>query len=210
MAGTGEWPAEAILRVAPYQSSLHAPGSVSRRGLCTWGDDGRPARWSVLWRGSRWACCDEHLAGYARAELLDYDGPASTDLATTSPPDAAQRESAPLSERFHQHVMAGVARLRGRYNPTEFRAMVERHGALGAAKQLLGGHRHTSYGFERLWELNALDTSVEFAACLPWFRELFTPAELDEAERRLVLHDFPLQQRLDHAAQTPPAWLTNP
>jgi hypothetical protein len=99
-----------------------------------------------------------------------------------------------------------LARLEGKYNPTEFRAMVDRHGAVDATRRLLADPRHTSYGFQRLWELKALDTSVELTACLPWFRELFTRTELDEAERRLVLHDFPLQQELERAAQNPPAW----
>ena len=68
------------------------------------------------------------------------------------------------------------------------------------------GESHTSYGFERLWELGELGASVEFAVCLPWFRELFTVEEQEEAERRLVLHDFPLARRLAEAEQRPPAW----
>jgi hypothetical protein len=77
-----------------------------------------------------------------------------------------------LADRFHKHVNFEIRRLQGRYNPTEFRRMVEQYGAVDAAKRLLADPRHTSYGFERLWELSALDASIEFAACLPWFREL--------------------------------------
>ncbi len=110
-----------------------------------------------------------------------------------------------LAERYAQYTQAGVDRLKGRaYNPTLFLRLVRERGAVGATKQLLVGNRHTSYGFERLWELGA---SVEFAVCLPWFRELFTVDEQEEAERRLVLHDFPLARRLAEAEQSPPAWL---
>ena len=55
--------------------------------------------------------------------------------------------------------------------------------ARGRNEGLLADPRHASYGFERLWELQALDASVEFAVCLPWFRDLFTPDEIEEAEK---------------------------
>lgn len=106
-----------------------------------------------------------------------------------------------LRKRFDQHVLNGVHRLKGRgYNPTLFLRLVEEHGsAVAATKQLLRGARHTSYGFERLWEMKELAASVEFAVCLPGFHELFTLEERDEAERRLLLHDFPVQQNLEVA-----------
>jgi hypothetical protein len=37
--------------------------------------------------------------------------------------------------------------------------------------------------------------SVEFVANLPWFRDLFTEDELDEARSRLILHEFPVDER---------------
>jgi hypothetical protein len=39
--------------------------------------------------------------------------------------------------------------------------------------------------------MGALNRNVEFVANLPWFQELFTEDELDEARTRLTLHDFP-------------------
>jgi hypothetical protein len=45
--------------------------------------------------------------------------------------------------------------------------MLRERGAVGATKQLLADPRHTSYGFEKLWEMGELETSVEFAVCLP-------------------------------------------
>ncbi|WP_433050851.1 hypothetical protein [Dactylosporangium sp. CS-033363] len=116
---------------------------------------------------------------------------------------------AALRERFNRHVLDGIPKLRKLgYNPFQFLEMVQRHnGVVGAAKHLLADPRHTSYGFQRLYELDKLEDSVEFAACLPWFAELFEPHELEEARTRLITHRFPLQQRLAAKAAQPPSWL---
>lgn len=113
-----------------------------------------------------------------------------------------------LARRFDEFVLAGVERVKHRgYNPTMFLRLIKEHGGtVNAAKVLLASTRKTSYGFERLWELGELETSVEFAVCLPWFRPLFTLGEQDEAGQRLRLHDFPLDQRLKAAEQNPPSW----
>lgn len=111
-----------------------------------------------------------------------------------------------LETRFGDHVLGGLAKLRGRYHPHVFLGMVQERGAVAAAKRLLADPRHTSYGFEKLWEMRELQSSVEFAVCLPWFSELFTADEVAEAERRLLLHDFPLRERLAFAMAHPPAW----
>jgi hypothetical protein len=117
----------------------------------------------------------------------------------------AERE---LSLRFHQHVLADVQYLRSRgYNPARFLGMIAQSGtAVTVAKELFSGRRHTSYGFERLWEMGELGRSVEFVANLPWFRALFTEDELDEARSRLIMHDFPVDERLAAAANHPPDW----
>jgi hypothetical protein len=78
--------------------------------------------------------------------------------------------------------------------------------AVTVAKRLFADSRHTSYGFEQLWEMKELGRSVEFVANLPWFRDLFTADELDEARSRLMLHDFPVEERLAAAAAHPPDW----
>ena len=49
---------------------------------------------------------------------------------------------------------------------------------------------------------------MEFAVLLPWFRSLFTLDEQDEAEQRLILHDFPLEARLASRSASPPPWAT--
>lgn len=108
--------------------------------------------------------------------------------------------------RFTQHLMADIEALYPRYRPTEYTLMIKRYGGVGAAKRLLADPRHTSYGFEKLWELGELERSVEFAVLLPWFRDLFSIDEQTEAENRLILHEFPVQSRLDVRSSTPPDW----
>lgn len=117
-------------------------------------------------------------------------------------------EEQELAQRFHQHVLADVDYLKSRgYNPTQFISMIAQSGsAVTVAKKLFSDTRHTSYGFERLWEMAELGRSVEFVANLPWFSALFTDDELREAKSRLVLHDFPVEERLAAAAAYPPDW----
>ena len=119
--------------------------------------------------------------------------------------DVGERE---LARRYHQHVVGDVDYLKRRgYNPTYFLGMIREHGsAVIVAKLLLSSSRHTTYGFERLWEMKELGRSVEFAALLPWFSSLFTDGELDEARYRLIAHDFPLDERLAKATANPPSW----
>src|ERR1035441_5264030 len=99
----------------------------------------------------------------------------------------AERE---LTQRFHQHVLADVDDLMSRgYNPTQFLRMIAQSGsAVTVAKKLFSDTRHTSYGFERLWEMGELGRSVEFVANLPWYSALFTDGELSEAKSQLVLN----------------------
>jgi hypothetical protein len=113
-----------------------------------------------------------------------------------------------LARRFHQHVLADVDHLKSRgYSPTRFLGMIAQYGsAVTVAKKLFADPRHTSYGFEQLWEMKELGRSVEFVANLPWFRDLFTEGELVEARSRLMLHDFPVEERLAAAAAHPPDW----
>jgi len=97
------------------------------------------------------------------------------------------------------------------YGAGYFRQMLARHGAVETARRLLAGPLPQS-GFTTLWEIGPppwgqLERSVEFTVLLPWFRTLFSQEELDEAERRLVLYEFPVQQRLAARSATPPAWV---
>lgn len=120
-----------------------------------------------------------------------------------------RQESDRLRRRFDSFVLDGIPQLRKLgYNPTQFLTMVKnQRGVVSATKTLLADPRHTSYGFERLRQLGRLDASVEYAACLPWFEDLFTPSEIEEARTRLILHDFPLDAALDRARTRPPSWV---
>lgn len=116
-----------------------------------------------------------------------------------------------LADRFDDFVLGGVARLKRRnYNPTQFLGMVHRHGgSVQATRVLLADPRSTSYGFQRLLEMDELRSSVEFAVCLPWFCGLFTEREVEIARFRLRAHGFPLDDELSAAAAHPPGWLNN-
>lgn len=114
-----------------------------------------------------------------------------------------------LSGRFEAYLRVDVEELTGVYNPTYFRRMLGDLGGVGTAKLLLEPHRSSAYGFERLWELGQLDRSLEFAVLLPWFAELFTDDQLEEARRRLVLLDFDVDGRLGARTPSPPAWVAS-
>jgi hypothetical protein len=123
-------------------------------------------------------------------------------VSTSYPPEQER------ARRFHQHVLADVDYLKSRgYNPTRFLAMIAQDGsAVTVAKRLFSSPRPIAYGFERLWEMGELGRTVEFVANLPWFRDLFTGDELDEAKSRLIALEFPLEERLGAAAAHPPDW----
>jgi hypothetical protein len=116
-----------------------------------------------------------------------------------------------LARRFRQHVLADVDYLKSRgYNPTRFLGMIAQNkSVVTVAKMLFANPRLTSEGFGRLWGMGELSRSVEFAANLPWFRELFTDDELDEARTRLALHDFSVEEQLAVAAAHPPGWVAD-
>jgi hypothetical protein len=54
--------------------------------------------------------------------------------------------------------------------------------------------------------MRELGRSVEFVANLPWFTDLFTEDEFDEAKTRLIVHEFPFEERLAAAVAHPPDW----
>ena len=121
---------------------------------------------------------------------------------------SADQDERELARRFHRYILDDVDYLKRRgYNPTYFLGMIRQHeSAVAVAKLLLSSSRHTTYGFERLWEMGELGRSIEFAVLLPWFTSLFTDDELDEARSRLILHDFPVDDRLAKALASPPPW----
>ena len=91
------------------------------------------------------------------------------------------------------------------YNPTRFRQMVDEHGGVGAAKILIG-RKDASDGFTVLWENHRLELSCEAFALLPWYSELFTESEREQARRRLTEYRFDVDDFVRVAVASPPAW----
>jgi hypothetical protein len=110
---------------------------------------------------------------------------------------------------FHREAVDGADRLKREigYNPTRFNQMVSELGGPEAARQLLKG-RDASDGFTTLWEAGRLDMSVEAAALLPWYEELFTEQQRSVARRRLVGHRFDVDAFLCSRSGAPPAWVS--
>ena len=71
------------------------------------------------------------------------------------------------------------------YVPSYFMRMLEEHGAVGTARQLLG-HDQVSEGFTRLWNEGRLELTVEAIVLRPEFHELFTASERRTAQQRLT------------------------
>lgn len=73
------------------------------------------------------------------------------------------------------------------YNPTYFIRMIQSEGsALAAAKKLLSTGQRWQDGLTRLWEMNALNLSIENAALDPRWEDLFTDTERATARERLA------------------------
>jgi hypothetical protein len=90
----------------------------------------------------------------------------------------------PLEDQFYQ-AMQEVAEFANQHNfGIRFRQMIKELGAIGAAKRLLST-REIQAGLMRLWELKALNKSMEALVIQERFRPLFTDAEIAEARRRL-------------------------
>ncbi len=83
------------------------------------------------------------------------------------------------------------------YNPTGFKDMLFKHGAVKAIKLLIDRHQ-PSDGFTKLWEERRLDLSAE-ALILERqkFHQLFTPDELKIARKRLKDYEYELQEKND-------------
>lgn len=110
-----------------------------------------------------------------------------------------------VSANFQRDMKAAVDKMIHvlGYRPTAFLRMIADHGAVGAAKRLLSSPSY-QYGFEKLYEHDRIEWSVEAHVILPWYRDLFTFDEVLTAETRLELVDFDVKPFV--AAATPPAW----
>ena len=75
------------------------------------------------------------------------------------------------------------------YNATYFLRMLHDKRGIATARQLLAKDG-AQYGFEKLWEHDRLDITVECLVLNPRFRNLFDAEELDRARERLRKYDF--------------------
>ena len=90
-----------------------------------------------------------------------------------------------LEKEFHRemeaiyHVAATLD-----YRPTYFLRMVQQHGGVAAAKQLLNAPVAQS-GLTKLWERERLDISMEALVVQERWKPLFSDAERQTARERL-------------------------
>ena len=90
-----------------------------------------------------------------------------------------------LEDEFHQ-AMGGIYHLAATlgYRPTYFLRIVQQHGGVSAAKQLLNAPVAQS-GLTKLWELGRLDISMEALVAQERWKPLFSDAERQAARERL-------------------------
>ncbi len=91
-------------------------------------------------------------------------------------------------EKFHQAMLDTykISVEECNYRPKAFLGMVVELGGVETAKRLLATNVIQS-GLYELFECGRLDLTVENIVLKDEFRELFTPAELTEAKRRIDL-----------------------
>lgn len=90
-----------------------------------------------------------------------------------------------LEKRWHREMVDihAAAKAIG-YNASRFIQLVDEHGGLAAARQLINSDQ-PSDGFTKLWEMQRLDIAVEARALKPEYRELFAPEEIRRCRQRL-------------------------
>jgi hypothetical protein len=108
---------------------------------------------------------------------------------------------------FHKDMIRTADRMTREihYNPTRFCQMINDHGGVEAARILIA-RTDPSDGFTRLWEAKHLEWSCEAFALLPWYQNLFSGVELQNARGRLDDYGFDIVAFENSAASRIPAW----
>jgi hypothetical protein len=98
----------------------------------------------------------------------------------------SERDSEVLAREFHKAMVRIYLQAKADYNytPQYFMNMVAHRGGVDAAKHLLRD-RDPQAGLTKLWELGALDISMEQVVLDTEFRPLFTREERATARQRL-------------------------
>lgn len=94
----------------------------------------------------------------------------------------AQNVEAAFDAAMHQVYQSALSECG--YRATRFLQLVDTHGAVAAAKQLLQSRKHPE-GLTKLWECKRLDLSMEALVLEEPWRSLFTEEELGIARKRL-------------------------
>jgi len=79
------------------------------------------------------------------------------------------------------------------YNPTRFRQLINRKGALIAVKELINSSSVPT-GLTTLWENGRLDLSVESQVLKEKYKELFTENEISICKIRLTQLEYDFKQ----------------
>ena len=98
-----------------------------------------------------------------------------------------------INEDFNDNMMNIYisAKKECNYNATYFLRMLSNHAGVGTVKILLTSDV-PQYGFEKLWECDRLDLTVEALVRQQKYRTLFTEQEIQTAEKRLRDYGFVL------------------
>ena len=100
-----------------------------------------------------------------------------------------------LSDEFDAEMLDVYDRAKRecKYDAKLFLRMIGPGQGVQAAKTLLRAPRIQS-GFEKLWELNRLDITMEARILKPKYADLFEPAEISEARKRLEAADYHIRK----------------
>lgn len=102
---------------------------------------------------------------------------------------APERPAVPDPRAFDRAMQAIYDEAAGfGYQPTRFRQMLAEHGGVETARRLIRGS--ATSGFDKLWEHQRLDLSVEALVTDPKWRALFSDEEAKMASRRLKQYGY--------------------
>jgi len=92
---------------------------------------------------------------------------------------------------FEERVWQAISVMKNEYgyNPTIFITMVNKHGAIEAVKRLINSTKPSS-GYTKLWELGALNLSMEAIILEENWVSLFTDEERAKAKKRLMEYGY--------------------
>ncbi len=133
------------------------------------------------------------LAGIAAAAVKQHSADGRNAIITMAQAlSLIDARTTAAGDKAFERAMLGIyeeAKSFG-YRPTMFRKMVADHGGVETARRLIRGS--STSGFEKLWENERLDLSVEALILRPEWGMLFTDDERDLARRRLHQFNYPV------------------